>query len=165
MKPGRRPEVSHVRTPQHFPREIMARVLRQVRLALHMGHADRAIAAIRDNLCGHAVEPENVGEVPLAETSLEIRLVNLLEEGGIVTVDDVLEASDAVIQVKCRNVGATSLTKIRRAVNGYVERMSSTRGSERNERVEISRSVRTSGTASPAGRGGTLATNGRRRRA
>lgn len=130
--------VSHVRTPPALPRELVARVLRQVRLSLRAGHVDRAIAAIRDNLCGESVDAENVEHVPLAVALDDVRIVNLLEDAGITSVGEVIAASNEALQVRCRGLGAASVEKVRRSVELYVARMNSDAKSD----VEIETSAK-----------------------
>lgn len=112
-----------MRTPPPLPRVLVARVLRLVRISLRAGHPAKAIAAIRNNLCGESVDLENVEHVPLAVAVNDVKLVNLLEDAGITSVGDVLRTSNEAIQVRCRKMGATSVAKVRRAVELYVERM------------------------------------------
>lgn len=130
--------VSHVRTLPRLPRDLVARVLRQVRIALRQGHPDRAIAAIRDNLCGESVESENVEHVPLAVAVNDVGIVNTLEDAGITCVGDVIATSDELLQVRCRGLGAASVAKVRRAVELYVAKM---KGDECGE-VEIDRGAK-----------------------
>lgn len=139
---GRKPKhaVSHVRTLPRLPRDLVARVLRQVRIALRQGHPDRAIAAIRDNLCGESVESENVEHVPLAVAVGDVKLVNLLEDAGIVSVGDVLRTSNEAIQVRCRQMGATSVAKVRLAVELYVQRMKGDEVCDVGEEITAKRS-------------------------
>lgn len=98
---------SHVRTLPPLPRDLVARVLRQVRLSLRAGNADRAIAAIRDNLSGEKVERGNVNAVPLA-----------------MVLSDVLAVSNCVLLVRCEQIGSATAAKIREEISRYVERWS-----------------------------------------